>query len=98
MAYHVVTEERGPGWDPALERDDQRGWDAHADFMDALADDGFVVLGGPVGDGLLVLLVVDAPDEDAIRARLAADPWMDDILRIASIEPWHIRLRAPDVR
>jgi hypothetical protein len=43
--------------------------------MNALAAEGFVVLGGPLGEGPEVLLIVDAPSEDAIRARLAADPW-----------------------
>jgi len=43
--------------------------------MDALVDDGIVVLGGPVGegDGKHVLLVVDVAEAE-IRARLAADP------------------------
>ncbi len=41
--------------------------------MDALAAEGFVLLGGPVGegDGDDVLLVVEAADEATIRARLA---------------------------
>jgi hypothetical protein len=42
--------------------------------MDALAEAGFVVLGGPIGDGdgESVLLIVYA-DEATIRARLAED-------------------------
>jgi uncharacterized protein YciI len=96
MACHLVTEERGSGWDPGREREQQDRWDDHADFMDGLAGDGFVVLGGPVGDGLLVFLAVEAPDEVAVRETLAADPWMKaDILRVARIEPWHVRLRGP---
>jgi hypothetical protein len=53
------------------------------------------VLGGPVGagDGDYALLVVDLEDEAAIRARLAADPWEDTILRIESIEPWTVWVR-----
>jgi hypothetical protein len=31
---------------------EQDDWDAHAGFMDGLVDDGFVLLGGPVGDGM----------------------------------------------
>jgi uncharacterized protein YciI len=65
--------------------------------MDALAEEGIVVLGGPVGegDGEDALLVVDLESEAAIRARLAGDPWSDDMLTIKSVEPWSVWLRAP---
>ena len=64
--------------------------------MDALADEGFVVLGGPIGagDGENVLLVVDGEDEAAIRARLAEDPWPEELLTVESIRPWSVWLRA----
>jgi uncharacterized protein YciI len=72
---------------------EQDGWDAHAHFMDALVDEGFVVLGGPVGDGTRFLLIIDAVDEANIEARLAEDPWTTtEQLRIANIEPWQILL------
>jgi len=43
---------------------------------DALSEQGFVSSAGPIGegDGDNALLVVDAPDEGAIRARLAEGP------------------------
>ena len=65
--------------------------------MDGLAAEGFVVLGGPIGegDGDDVLLVVVAADQAAIRARLADDPWPDDLLTTLSIEPWSVWLRGP---
>jgi hypothetical protein len=64
--------------------------------MDGLAGEGFVALGGPIGegDGENTLLVVDAEDEAAIRARLTEDPWAGDLLTIASIRPWSVWLRA----
>ena len=46
------------------------------------------------GDGENVLLVVDADGEATIRARLAQDPWPDELLRIESIRPWSVWLRA----
>jgi len=76
---------------------EQLGWDKHAAFMDALAADGFVVLGGPLGDGSRILLIVDAEDEADITARLADDPWTPmGLLRIATIEPWEILLSTGD--
>ena len=52
------------------------------------------MLGGPIGgaDGDLVLLAVDADDE-AIRARLAEDPWPEDLLTVESIRPGLVWLR-----
>jgi hypothetical protein len=56
--------------------------------MDGLVDDGFIILGGPVGGGEQTLHVVEAADENEIRARLAAGPWAAaGLLRIGTIEP-----------
>lgn len=82
--YYLVEQAKGPAWDHSKPRREQAGWDAHAVFMDALVEEGVVVLGGPIGegDGENSLLVVDADGEAAIRARLAEDPWADDLLTI----------------
>jgi hypothetical protein len=59
--------------------------------MDGLVNDGFVLLGGPVGDGFLHIVV--AQSERDVKARLAEDPWTPtERLRTASIEPWQILL------
>jgi uncharacterized protein YciI len=93
MEYFVVTRERGPAWDATRRMREQDLWDEHAAFMEALAAEGFIVLGGPLGDGALVLHVVDAPGEEEVRLRLAADPWEPAaILRTASVERWRILL------
>ena len=61
--------------------------------MDALVEDGFVILGGPVGDGGQTLHVVEAADESEIKARLADDPWASaGLLRVGTIEPWALWL------
>ena len=97
--YYLVERAKGPAWDHSRGRRDQDGWDAHAAFMDALAEEGVVLLGGPIGegDGENALLIVDAESEAEIRARLAEDPWTDDMLTIKSVKPWSVWLRA-DVR
>jgi uncharacterized protein YciI len=94
--YYLVEEAKGPTWDQARGRREQAGWDEHAAFMEALAEEGFAILAGPIGegDGETVLLVVAAPDEAAVRARLAQDPWLEGVLTIASIRPWSVWLRA----
>jgi uncharacterized protein YciI len=95
--YYLVEHVRGPRWDEARPRREQAGWDEHAAFMDALTEEGFIFLGGPVGegDGDYALLVVVASGEAHVRARLAEDPWADTILSIANVKPWSVWLRAP---
>ena len=93
MANFAVRLAHGPGWDPARPIRSQDGWDEHAAFMDGLVDDGFIVLGGPVGNGDQSLHVVEAADENDVRARLAADPWAEGrLLELASIETWALWL------
>jgi uncharacterized protein YciI len=96
MPYFVVICERGDAWDWSRPMRRQAEWDAHAAFMDALVEQGFIVAGGPLGgenDAARVLHVVVANDAEAIEARIAADPWMTNgLLRTASIEPWTILL------
>jgi uncharacterized protein YciI len=94
--YFAVRRRRGPAWSAALPLRSQPGRVEHASFMNALAAERFVVLGGPLAEneeGEDVLLVIDAPSETAIRTRLAADPWTHSgQLEIVRIEPWTILL------
>jgi uncharacterized protein YciI len=94
--YYAVTETQGPKWDPSRARREQDRWDEHAAFMDALVEDGFVVMGGPVGNGDDVLLILRADSDAEIEARLAEDPWLPmEVLRIAKIDRWQIWLGSP---
>jgi uncharacterized protein YciI len=89
MGIFVVTRVPGPEWDQRRDVRQQVGWDEHAGFMDALVEDGFVLLGGPLGPTGLVLLIVEAPDADAVRARLAEDPWEPAQLLVTStVQAW----------
>ena len=93
MATFLVMRHRsGPVWDASAPLEAQSGWEAHAAFMDGLVESGFVVLGGPLADGVRVALVVDAESEQAVRATLAADPWSETHLLLDTVEPWTIRL------
>jgi uncharacterized protein YciI len=89
----VVRLERGGPWDWSRDLREQEGWDEHARFMDNLVDSGFILLGGPVEGDRETLHIVNAPSEEAIRERLAEDPWASNgMLRPASIERWTILL------
>ena len=89
----MVIRTRGPAWQEARPLEGQVDWASHASFMNALAKEGVVVLGGPLEGTSDVLLVLRATTPDEIRARLAEDPWSSkDLLRITRIVPWTLRL------
>jgi uncharacterized protein YciI len=93
MGTFLVTQHRsGPSYEPGRPLEQQSAWREHAAFMDDLVDAGFVVLGGPLSDEHRVVLAVEAESVEAVRGRLASDPWRDSHLVIASVEPWTIRL------
>jgi uncharacterized protein YciI len=93
----VVVRSHDEAWNPRREMREQPAWDEHARFMNDLASEGFIVLGGPVGDGAKTLLIIEAESAEAIRQRLAADPWSAmKLLKIESIEPWNVLLARPD--
>ena len=91
-AFLVILHRTGPEWDGGLPLEGQSGWAEHAAFMDALVDDRFIVLGGPLADDVRVAHVIEAASEDAVLERLARDPWSGSHLVVASIEPWTLRL------
>lgn len=92
--YFVVLRRRGPHWDPHHPLENQWRWDEHAEYMNQLVSDGFVVLGGPLGDQERVVLAVEADSEAVVRARLSTDPWSETVLVVESVDTWEIRLDA----
>jgi hypothetical protein len=89
----AVRLERGGPWDWSRDLREQNGWDEHARFMDALVDDGFIVLGGPIAGERRILHAIEAPSAKAVRERLAQDIWhQNGMLTITSIEPWTVLL------
>ena len=90
--FHVVLHRSGPEYDLTRRLEEQSSWEAHADFMDGLVDEGIIILGGPLADEFRVVHVVEAESEDAVRAKLAEDPWSGSHLVVDSIDPWTIRL------
>jgi uncharacterized protein YciI len=91
--FFAVRLERGGPWDFSRDMREQDGWDEHAQFMDSLVDDGFIVLGGPLSGDREILHAISAASEDEVRQRLAKDNWhQNGMLTIKSIEPWTILL------
>jgi len=97
MKYFAVTRGRGPAWDASLPMKEQKKWAEHAAFMNRLAEEGFVVLGGPIGDEAKlgfsrVLFVVNADSKRTIEMRIQAAPWTRMGILRTTIEPWEILL------
>ncbi len=98
MSLFAVIRKAGPAW-TAGGIYEQPAVNEHAAFMNALADDGFVLFGGPLAGSeegrVRVLLVVDAEIEADIHSRLADDPWMHtEQLVTVSVERWTILVGA----
>jgi hypothetical protein len=89
----VVLRSRGPAWDDGKPLEGQADWAGHAAFMDALFEEGFAALVGPLAGTRDALLVLRASSESEIVERLAADPWTTNGLLVTrQISPWQIRL------
>ena len=92
MSTFAVVRVAGPGW-AAGGIFEQPHIDEHAAFMNALVDEGLVLLAGPLAGSEAgrsrVLLIVDANDEAAIHDRLADDPWVKTRQLVTeTIESW----------
>jgi uncharacterized protein YciI len=98
MTLFALTRQAGPGW-AAGGIYDQPALNAHAAFMNGLADEGFLLFAGPLAGSeqgrVRVLLIVEAEDATEINTRFAADPWVrSGQLVTSSIEPWLILVSA----
>jgi len=92
VSYFAVRREAGPAW-AAGGIYDRPAVAEHATFMNALADEGFILFGGPLAGSehgrVRVLLIVDADSEAEIHRRLAHDPWVaTGQLATSGVDPW----------
>ena len=89
----VVLRSRGSAWDDSKPLEGQVDWPAHAAFMDALFEQRFAALVGPLEDTRDALLILRASSAAEIVDRLASDPWtINGLLTTKQISPWHLRL------
>lgn len=96
MKIYAVTRRFGSLWRLGAALDDQPEWQAHADFMDALAERGIVVMAGPLEGTETALVIVRASSPEAAKAALEDDPWsIEDILPVTDVRQWHVRIGTP---
>jgi uncharacterized protein YciI len=78
---------------PGLSSRQQPLWNAHAEFMDRLFEQGRIVLGGPYADHTRVLLIVQASGKAEASELFRDDPWtVHGILVDSEIIEWSIFL------
>jgi uncharacterized protein YciI len=91
--FLVIRQQGGPLWRHDRPLEQQHEWRPHADFMDALAADGVILLAGPFGGGGEVLLVMKCDTMQQVHDRLTPDPWTQSgQLTTTRVEPWTVRL------
>ena len=91
--FHVLVRQSGPEFDATRPLAELSGWKEHAAFMNGLVASGFILLGGPLGDGRVVH-AIEAASEEEVRATLARDPWAGSHVVVEAVEPWEILLDA----
>ena len=93
MSCYAVIRDAGPAWTEGKGAFEQPDVEAHAAFMNALAEEGVVLFAGPLAGSeqgrIHVLLIANADNEAAVLDRLSADPW-EQAQRVVttSVEPW----------
>ena len=89
--FYLVTSIAGPNRDLTKDSREQPYWDQHAEFIDKLVDEGFIVMGGPIADEGGALIIVKGDNEAEVRQRIADDPWTTHgILQLVSVQRWEI--------
>lgn len=87
---------RADAWDHARAPQEQAGFPDHAAFVAGLESSGFIAMAGLMQPSNDVLFVFRAESEDAVRARLAQDPWQrDGHARLGRVEEVQFRIGAP---
>src|ERR1700747_57111 len=87
----ITISSAGPNRDTSKGTREQPFWDEHAEFIDRLVAEGFILMGGPFPDDGGSLLIFNADDENEVRERLKDDPWSKHgILKLESVKRWQI--------
>jgi uncharacterized protein YciI len=89
----AVLRSRGPAWDDSKPLEGQPAWAAHAAFMDALFEERFAALVGPLEGTRDALLILRASSASEVVERLASDPWTTNGLLVTrQVSAWQLRL------
>ena len=91
----VIFFKPGTAWIAGKTSREQLYWTEHAAFMDALFEDGTVIMGGPFADYSSILVIIEASDENTVRELFKRDPFIvQGILHLSSVHEWVVFLDA----
>ena len=91
----VIIFTPGTNWIAGKTSREQPYWTEHAAFMDALFEDGIVIMGGPFADYSSILIILEASDETGVRDLFKRDPFVvHGIFHVSSINEWLVFLDA----
>lgn len=93
--YYAAFLRPGALWDPNKPVREQAFWHEHAHYIDALFDQGRILLAGPFADRTGSLVIVAADSADEVYEMYRRDPWTEqDVMAIADVKEWTIFLDA----
>lgn len=96
----VVRVSAGPTWQSGSVRE-QQDWDAHAEFVDRLVDEGTFILGGPFSDNSGSMSIYEGLSADEVRALMEEDPFVrNGVFVVDDVREWTVfvdRLSPPDI-
>jgi uncharacterized protein YciI len=88
----LVTFELGPKFDATKRLQEQTGFMEHVTAIKKLADDGALLVGGPLLETFEshkptgAAWIVDAPDVEAVKKLVATDPWVTgELAKVQSV-------------
>ena len=85
----------GTAWIAGKTSREQPYWTEHAAFMDALLEDGIVIMGGPFADYSSIMVILVASDEGEARDLFRRDPFVvQRIFHLSSVHEWLVFLDA----
>jgi uncharacterized protein YciI len=86
----LVVFRAGPAWGSGPP-EDQPGWNAHAEFVDALVADGIFVMGGPLSDYSGSVNLLEGVTAAEAAELLATDPFVrNGVFEVESIRDWTV--------
>jgi uncharacterized protein YciI len=86
----VVVWRAGPAWASGGVRE-QPGWDAHADFVDALIEKGTFAMGGPFADNSGSMSLLEGVTVDEAREIVAEDPFVENgVFVLDDVREWDV--------
>jgi uncharacterized protein YciI len=87
----VVRVRAGPTWADGGPPEVQPGWDEHEAFVDALVDQGTIVMGGPLSDYSGSIVILEGITRDDARALMDKDPFVrNGVFMVEDIKEWTV--------